>query len=189
MGRTQRERVGSDSITVPGQVDSEGRTVEWIAHSPFPEHSQAESADNGGTGSAPLVSQSDPERMSEDQTGDQSIASDSRPVTSTDVSTAVASNMDGQTISCDIDGLTQPETDGQTVVTQKDKANDMNNVDTVASVSQSENPSTSTQVRSRFGRILKPVDRLIQTMSRQDIVHTHPSMQAICRSVFQVFHD
>jgi hypothetical protein len=95
------------------------------------------------------------------------MASDSSPVTSTDGSTVVASNMDGQT-----------------VVTQIDKANDMDSVDTVASVSQSENPSTFTQVRSRFGRILKPVDRLIQTMSRQDIIHAHPSMTAIWKSVF-----
>lgn len=168
-------------------VDAGGRTVEWVVRSPFPEPSGVGSVGNGGTESAPQIPQGSPE-MYEGPT-DLSVTSDPRLVTDSDVSTDVVRHTDGQLDSCDSDMLTHTQTDGQTVVTQTDNATDTHSIITLASVSQSQNPSLSTRVRSRFGRIIKPVDRLIQTMSRQDIVHTHPSMQAVCRSVFQVFHD
>ena len=40
-------------------------------------------------------------------------------------------------------------------------------------------------VRSRFGRFIKPVTRLIQTMSRQDVVQDKFNVKAVCESVFQ----
>ena len=166
-------------------VDSEGRTVEWVVQSSFPDSAEVESAGKEGTVSAPLVSQSDPE-VSEGLK--ESFTSDSRLVTDTDVSTAVARDTDSQSDSCNTDVLTHTETDGLTVVTQTDDVTDSHSIDTVAPVAQSQNPSLSTQVRSRFGRIIRPVDRLIHTMLRQDITYTRPSMQSVYRSVFPVFH-
>ncbi|KAM7370275.1 hypothetical protein PAMP_011541 [Pampus punctatissimus] len=49
--------------------------------------------------------------------------------------------------------------------------------------------NAQTQVRSRFGRLVKPVNRLIQTMSRQDVVQDKFSVKAVCKSVFQAFAD
>lgn len=60
-----------------------------------------ESTDVGCTRPALSVSQSDPGE-SEDRASDQSIASDFRPVTDTDLSRDVR-NMDGQTVSCEED--------------------------------------------------------------------------------------
>ena len=118
----------------------------------------------------------------------ESFTSDPRLGTDTDVSTDVARGTDSQSDSCNADVLTHAETDGLTIVTQTDDATDSHSIDTVAPVSQSQDPSLSTQVRSRFGRIIKPVDRLIQTMLRQDITYTRPSMHSVYRSVFPVFH-
>ncbi len=45
-----------------------------------------------------------------------------------------------------------------------------------------------TQVRSRFGRIIRPVDRLIHVMSAQAVVKdTKHNVQAVCKSVFKAF--
>lgn len=41
------------------------------------------------------------------------------------------------------------------------------------------------RVRSRFGRFVNPVNRLIQTMSRQDVVQDKFDVKAVCKSVFQ----
>ena len=73
--RTQRK-------TGQEPVDAEGRTVEWVVQSPFPEPSEVESVGNGGTESAPLIPQNNPE-MSEGPT-DHSVTSDPRLMTDTD---------------------------------------------------------------------------------------------------------
>lgn len=44
-------------------------------------------------------------------------------------------------------------------------------------------------LRSRFGRFVKPVDRLIQTMSRQDVVRDKFDVKAICEFLFRVLTD
>lgn len=53
-------------------------------------------------------------------------------------------------------------------------------VDRTATVSTSQS-----QVRTRFGRLVKPVNRLIQTMSRQDVIPDTFSVKGVCKSVFQ----
>lgn len=166
-------------------MDPVGRTVEWIAQSPFLEPSQVESTDVACTRPPRSVFQSDLDRSVRDHASGLSMASDFHPVIDTNSSGDV-SHMDGQTAGCGVDTLTYTQMDGQTVITQPVNTSHSQSAVTVASVTQPENPCLSTQVRSRFGRIIKPVDRLIQTMSRQEIVHTHLSMQAVCRSVFFV---
>uniref|UniRef100_A0A3B1IZV0 Gypsy retrotransposon integrase-like protein 1 n=1 Tax=Astyanax mexicanus TaxID=7994 RepID=A0A3B1IZV0_ASTMX len=53
---------------------------------------------------------------------------------------------------------------------------------------QTENTTTHTDVRSRFGRIVRPVNRLIYTMSRQDAVsNAKDNVRTVCRSIFQTF--
>lgn len=53
----------------------------------------------------------------------------------------------------------------------------------------SDHSNAQTQVRSRFGRLVKPVNRLIQTMSRQDVVQDKFNVKAVCKSMFQAFTD
>lgn len=45
------------------------------------------------------------------------------------------------------------------------------------------------QVRSRFGRLIKPVNRLIQKMSRQDVLQDKFDVKATCKAMFQAFVD
>ncbi|KAK0152269.1 hypothetical protein N1851_006319 [Merluccius polli] len=141
------------------------RTVEWIALSPFPDCPHVGSVDSDRIASVSLVSDNDPE-MSEDH----SIAPDCGPVSVNDMGADVTdSNTERLTVSCDSDTHTYTQTDGQTVTTHGDSASDIQSTDTqrgtVVSAVNRENPSLSTRVRSRFGRIIKPVNRLIHTMS------------------------
>ena len=46
-------------------------------------------------------------------------------------------------------------------------------------------PAGQSRVRTRFGRLVKPVNRLIQTMSRQDIVPESFNVKDVCKTVFQ----
>ncbi|CAL9690956.1 unnamed protein product [Knipowitschia caucasica] len=41
------------------------------------------------------------------------------------------------------------------------------------------------QMRTRLGRLVKPVNRLIQNMSRQDVVPDTFNVKDVCRTVFQ----
>lgn len=44
------------------------------------------------------------------------------------------------------------------------------------------------QVRSRFGRVIKPVNRLIQTMSGQAVIQdAKHNVEAVCKSMFRAF--
>lgn len=136
------------------------------------------------TSQVPSVSQEVPEK-SGDRTSDLPTASDLKPVTYTVTSSDVGST-NGEIVNSEVDRPTYTQTDEQTVFGQVDETSFSLGA---RSVTQSENPGLSTKVRSRFSCIVKLVDRLIQTMSRQDIVHTCPSMRSVCRSVFQVFRD
>lgn len=50
------------------------------------------------------------------------------------------------------------------------------------------NPSSTRQIRSRFGRAIKPVDRLIQTMSGQAVIQdAKRNVEAVCKSMFRAF--
>ncbi|XP_047658776.1 uncharacterized protein LOC113637785 [Tachysurus fulvidraco] len=50
--------------------------------------------------------------------------------------------------------------------------------------------SSTRQVRSRFGRVIKPVDRLIQTMSGQAVIKdAKRNVEAVCKSIFRSFAD
>ena len=127
--------------------------------------------------------------MSVDCTEDQSMAPVYTPAPDTDTD-VVTSESRKITVSCGSDTGTYMHThnDRGSVTTHganTSHAQDTNTQsDTVASVAPSDNPSFPTRMRSRFGRIIKPVDRLIHTMSRQAISHTHPFMQSISRSLF-----
>ncbi|KAK0135029.1 Transposon Ty3-I Gag-Pol polyprotein [Merluccius polli] len=164
-GRVQNESVGGEVVAVPEPADLVRRTVEWIALSPFPDCPHVGSVDSDGIASVSLVSDNDPE-MSEDH----SIAPDGGPVSVNDMGVDVAdSNTERLTVSCDSDTHTFTQTDGQTVTTHGDSASDIRSTDTqrgtVVSAVNRENPSLSTRVRSRIGRIIKPVNRLIHIMS------------------------
>lgn len=51
-------------------------------------------------------------------------------------------------------------------------------------------PSGFAQVTSRFERVIKPVNRLIYTMSRQDVSYDPKSyVKFICRSVVQALRE
>lgn len=54
-----------------------------------------------------------------------------------------------------------------------------------ASTASAVGPDTQPQVRTRLGRFVKPVNRLIQTMSRQDVIPDSFSVKDVCKSVFR----
>lgn len=101
----------------------------------------------------------------------------------------VDSTVTGEVTSVPLISQSTPE-DIPDLMTQSDNPSDTQCHDTLASDAQSEHPSTLTQVRSQFGRLIKPVNRLLYTMSRQVIVHdTKSNVRDICKSVFKVFSD
>lgn len=170
-----------DRTTVSESTDRTKRTVEWITQSPFPESVHVGSGESGG------ASDSDMD-VGEDYTEDQSIVHAYTLAPDTDIAVA---NSDSRrlTPSCGsgTDTYIDSRSDGESVATHRVDASRIPSAnmrsDTVASVAQSQNSSFSTQIRSRCGRIIKPVDRLIHTMSGQAISHTHPLIQTISRSL------
>lgn len=169
-------QVHSDSAqqsTVPEPTNSARRTVEWIAQSPFPESSHGRS-ESGGVSS-------DME-LSVDCTEDQSVAPIYTPAPDTG-NTVATGDSRKMSISCgsDAETFTHTHNDRESVTTHRSDVSHTQS-DTVASGPLSNNPSFPTRLRSRFGRIIKPVNRLIHTMSRQAISHTHPLVQTISRS-------
>lgn len=69
-------------------------------------------------------------------------------------------------------------------MTQTDNASDIQHTVDQTSNMYCDRSHAQTQVRSRFGRLIKPVNRLIQTMSRQDVVQNKFNVGAVCDSVF-----
>lgn len=56
----------------------------------------------------------------------------------------------------------------------------------VASENTTRTHNARTQVRSRFGRLVKPVNRLIQSMSRQDVVRDNFSVKSVCKPILHL---
>lgn len=67
--------------------------------------------------------------------------------------------------------------------------NTRNTEHTVDQTSPTHHGCAQTQVRLRFGHIVKPVHGLIQTMSNHDVVQDRFSVKAVCKSMSQAFAD
>jgi len=159
---------GQFPLTDPEPVDSERRTIDWITQLSAPSLSAVDVTDMTS-----IIS--DPQNCSvppEGRTPDLSVTYDSAPVTAVDVLASVS----------------QPAP-ALSAMTQTDNASDILHTVDQTSIMHCDRSNAQTQVRSRFGRLVKPVNRLIQTMSRQDVVQDKFSVKAVCKSVFQAFAD
>ncbi|KAJ8010185.1 hypothetical protein DPEC_G00072360 [Dallia pectoralis] len=169
-GRHSRVTVGEgqNPLTDPEPADSERRTFEWVTQLSVSSRAEVDTADVAGVISDSMVVSISPGDLSTKQ----SVPSDFSLVTTVDVPAHV-----GQTDAA-------PNTMTQTERTS----------DTLHTVSRfrpmhSVNADAQTQVRSRFGRLIQPVNRLIQTMSRQDVIQGKFNVGTVSSSVFQVFPD
>lgn len=140
---------GQGPLADPEPVDSEGRTMKWITQLYVPSLSDVNVTDITRVTSDPQG----PSVSSEDHMTDQSGTCDSSFVTAVDVSARVR----------------QPGPALDTMTQTDDTSDTLHTVDQT-SLTHCGRSNAQTQVRSRFGRPVKPVDRLIQTMSRQDVV-------------------
>lgn len=151
---------GQSPLTVPEPVDSERRTIEWITQLSAPSQSEVDVADLTSVTRDPHNSPVLPE---------DNPTYDSGLVTAVDV-------------------LRHPDHTHDTV-TQADNLSDTLHTTVQTSPMHSGDSSALTQVRSRFGRLVKPVNRLIQTMSRQDVIQEKFDVKTVCKSMFQAFTD
>lgn len=159
---------GQSPLTDPEPVDSEWRTIEWITQLSAPDLSAADVTDMTSMTSDLQNCSVSPEG----RTTDLSVTCDSAPVTAVDIPASVR----------------QPAP-ALSATTQTDNASDVLHTVDQTSAMYCDRSNAQTQVRSRFGRLVKPVNRLIQTMSRQDVVQDKFSVKAVCKSVFQAFAD
>ncbi|MED6269283.1 hypothetical protein CHARACLAT_031511 [Characodon lateralis] len=110
---------------------------------------------------------SDPKACSvsfESYSTDQPLSCDSASVTVVDVPA----------------GVTQPDPT-LSIVAHTDVASDiLHTVDQTSTM----HCDAQTQVRSRFGGLVKPLNRLIQTMSKQAVVQNKFDVKAVCKSMF-----
>lgn len=137
---------GQGPLTDAVPVDSESRTIEWITQLSGPSLAEACIVD--------MSVASDPQNATislEGSTTDQSVTCYSCPSTAADVSTDLRQS------DFALDTMTQTD-------------NTSDSLHTVVQVSPAHPGRFNAQVRSRFGRLINPVNRLIQTMSRQDVV-------------------
>lgn len=143
-------------------VDSERRTIEWITQFSTPSLSQVDVNDVA----------SETSRLQE-------------------VFTSSGSIMTEQSVTCDSVTMTDTAVDiRQSEVTPENITQTRNAPHTLhtadqASLQLSNFSNAQPQVRSRFGRLVKPVNRLIQSMSRQDVVQDNFSVKSVCKSIFQ----
>lgn len=143
-------------------VDSERRTITWITQLSAPDPTAGDVTDL-------LSMNSDPQDCSVSlvsYTADQAVTGDTASVATVD---APAS---------------QPDLNA---MTQTDDASDIQCTVDQTSTMHCDRSHVQPQVRSRFGRLINPVNRLIQTMSRQDVVQDKFNVTAPCKSVFQAF--
>lgn len=159
--------VSNSPVTDPEPVDSERRTIEWITQLTVPSLSEADVTDLTSETSDPLAASNVPGGDRADLSGTCGSSS----VTVVDVSVIVR----------------QPDSNPDTMI-QTDNAGALLALDQTSST-LCDQSDVQTQARSRFGRLVRPVNRLIQTMSRQDVVQDKFNVRAVCRSVFQAFAD
>ena len=163
---TVRERQGP--LTDPEPMDSKWRTIEWITQLSVPSLSEAAITDMTSLTSEPQNTSFSPE----DHMTDLSVTCDSDPSTVVTVPANVS----------------QPDPALNTMTQTDNTSVTLHTVDQT-SPTPCGHASTQTQVRSRFGGLVKPVNRLIQTMSRQDVVQDKFNVKAVCKSMFQAFAD
>lgn len=71
------------------------------------------------------------------------------------------------------------------VLSAQPNAQVLNKVADILDISQTSR--SVSPVKSRFGRIIRPVDRLIHVMSGQVVQDTKQNVKAVCKSVFRAF--
>ncbi|XP_038551037.1 uncharacterized protein LOC119884795 [Micropterus salmoides] len=150
---------GQSPLTDAEPADSERRTIDWITQLSVP--SQSDVADVTSVTCDP---QDSPVLLEDDTTYDSS------PVTAVDV-------------------LANTRQPNHNTVTQADNLSDPLHTTIQTLPMHSGDSRTLTQIRSRFGRLVRPVNRLIQTMSRQDVVQEKFDVKTACKSMFQAFAD
>lgn len=100
-----------------------------------------------------------------------------------EVFTSPGNIISGQSMTCD----SVPMTDIAVDIRQSDVApvntTQTHNTD-LSSLQHSNLSNAQTQVRSIFGRLVKPANRLIQSMSRQNVVRDNFSVKSVCKSIF-----
>lgn len=135
------ERGSMNPLTDPEPVDSEGRTRDWVTRLSVSSVSQVDMSSVA----------SEPQDLSEgsgSQMEGQCVNSNYVPVADTVADTDCSVNVGRMGTSLD----TTEQTGG---------TGDL----------RCAGPSAHAQVRTRLGRLVRPANRLIQTMSRQDVVH------------------
>lgn len=156
-----------DSMSVQGS-DNRNRTISWVSELPERSHHESDQTPGGvlvdpmteATPSAPKSHKFD-------------VSRDGR----TSVSDGDAR-----------DGSDLHESDSETVLSALPHSQAPTNTRVADTVNVPQSTSSVTQVRSRFGRIIRPVDRLIHVMSAQAVVQeTKHNVQAVCKSVFRAF--
>jgi len=100
---------------------------------------------------------------------------------SRDVRTSVS---DGDTSG----GSDSHESGSETVLSAQPLSQTPTNTNVADTENVPQSSSSVTQVRTRFGRVVRPVERLIHVMSTQAVVQdTKHNVQAVCKSVLRAF--
>lgn len=85
-------------------------------------------------------------------------------------------------------GSISHESDSETVLSAQPPSQTPSNTHVADTESVPQSSSSITQVRTRFGRVVRPVERLIHVMSTQAVVQdTKHNVQAVCKSLFRAF--
>lgn len=147
----------SDPVSASEPVDTETRTVEWVTQLTEPDSTHADPSELLTV--APVPPDTDP-------------------------SITVSPHLPD----CDPDHVSGPTSDTRSRLSDSS----FGNVQTVPAGPATDQatappaaPGSQSQVRTRLGRLVKPVNRLIQTMSRQDVVPDSFSVKGVCKTVFQ----
>lgn len=87
-------------------------------------------------------------------------------------------------------GFTTVPEQSSVIATPPDLQCDLSGSQSVQEQLNDDVPRGFARVTSPFGRIVKPVNRLINTMSRQDLSYDPEGyVKTICKSVVQAFRD
>ena len=157
---------GRAPLTDPEPVDSERRTIEWITQLSAPTLSEADFTDI--TSVTPDLQ--DASVSPEGLVTHRSVTCDFTSMAAVDIPVHVR----------------YPDHAPDTVTQTDNTPATLPTVDQTTPIHCGYSDA-HTQVRSRFGRLVKPVNRLIQSISRQDVVQD--KFNAVCKSVFQAFTD
>lgn len=148
-------------LPYPAPMDSERRTIAWITQLSEPNSSVGDVADLQSMTSSPKNYSVSPVS----NTIGQSVGGDTAALTAVNVPVDVRDPDPSVSIVDHTDGASD-------ILHTFDQAPNVHCDDYIA----------QTEIRSRFGRLVKPVNRLIQTMSRQDVVQNEFDVKAVCKS-------